>query len=266
MLFDRSHVWKSSSSARGAGLRGNYFVDLPAIDATPARERDFHTGRRCSRAQTQNCGSSLHTRSYDSPAWGPTEKVVRGPVSAGLRTRTPGVGENRRAVAAVAVARRRSIMVLGRAARSLVGSRRPACCPFSRYRGAAPGPAARRAWSSVDGVSGEMAAHQKLCFRESLWSVVVQTAAQFQRSRRRGGSLARTPRWTVARRNGEPRAASRPLRNRCRRVHAMRGTRNTQVQLIHKAPTTPAAAATARRRSPRAPAATPPRRCSVGTG
>ena len=75
LLFDRSHVWKSSSSARGAGLRGNYFVDLHAIDATPARWRDFRTGRRCSRAQTQNWGSSLHTRSYDSPAWGPTENL-----------------------------------------------------------------------------------------------------------------------------------------------------------------------------------------------
>ena len=110
LLFDRSHAWKSSSSARGAGLCGNYFVDLHAIDATPARWRDFHTGRRCSRAHTQNCGSSLHTRSYDSPAWGPTEKVVRGPVSVGLKTRTPGVGLKSRAVAAVAVATRRSII------------------------------------------------------------------------------------------------------------------------------------------------------------
>ena len=141
LLFDRSHAWKSSSSARGAGLCGNYFVDLQRHrrDASSMAWRcrfltarrsqhgtlgDFHTSRRCSKAHTQNCGSSRQTRSYDSPAWGPTEKVVRGPVSAGLRTRTPGVGLKRRAVAAVAVARRR-IMVLG-AARASLGT---ACCP-----------------------------------------------------------------------------------------------------------------------------------------
>jgi len=63
-------------------------------------------------------------------------------------------------------------MVLGRAARSLVGSRRPACCPFSRDRGAAPGPAARRAWSSVDGVLVEMAAHFHIRSSASVWESV----------------------------------------------------------------------------------------------
>ena len=198
--------------------------------------------------------------------------VVRGPVSAGLRTRTPGVGENKRAVAAGAVARRRSIMVLGRAARSLVGSRRPACCPFSRDRGAAPGPAARRAWSSVDGVLGEMAARfhirssasgracGPLLFRQRRnSSALVATGAAL-----RGGLAGVYRRETATR----PRAASRPLRDRCRRtgdVHAMRGTRSAQLQLIHKAPTTAAAATAPLTRSPPAPAATPPRRCSVGT-
>ena len=99
---------------------------------------DFHTGRRCSKAHTQNCGSSLHTLSYDSPAWGPTEKVVRGPVSAGLSTRTPGVGLKSRAVAAVAVARRRSIMGGQHARSSVRGGRRAA---LSRgIGGRRPGP------------------------------------------------------------------------------------------------------------------------------
>ena len=92
----------------------------------------------CSRAQTQNWGSSLHTRSYDSPAWGPTEKVVRGPVSAGLSTRTPGVGLKSKAVAAVAVARRRSIMGGQHARSSVRGGRRAA---LSRgIGGRRPGP------------------------------------------------------------------------------------------------------------------------------
>ena len=78
-------------------------------------------------------------------------------------------------------------------------------------------------------------------------------------TRRHGGSLARTLRRVVARRENatRPRAASRPLRDRCRRtgdVHAMRGTCNTQVQLIHKG------RLRRRRRRPRAVGVRPPPR------
>ena len=226
LLFDRSHVWKSSSSARGAGLCGNYFV------ATPARWRDFHTGRRCSRAQTQNWGSSLHTRSYDSPAWGPTEKVVRGPVSAGLRTRTPGVGLKSRACAAVAVARRR-IMVLGAARASRYGvlplRQGPAGwgsarAPPPRFSGGAAGRASSggfgtRVDSQCGGESASMAAREaRICGEHG---PLVQTSAQFQRSRRHGGKPSPDASPAICRgcsSERRPRAASRPRRNRRRRT------------------------------------------------
>ena len=212
--------------------------------------------------------------------------VVRGPVSAGLRTRTPGVGLKRRAVAAVAVARRR-IMVLGAARASRYGvlplRQGPAGwgsarAPPPRFSGGAAGRASSGGFGTrVDpqcgGESASMAAREaRICGEHG---PLVQTSAQFQRSRRHGGKPSpdaspgicrgcsserrpdRAASWLCATGADEPAEAMSTT---------MRGTGSAQVQLIHKAPT-PAAAATAPlTRSPPAPAATPRRRCSVETG
>ena len=94
--------------------------------------------------------------------------VVRGPVSAGLRTRTPGVGENTRACAAVAVATRRSIMVLREGSTLARRFAAAGVLPFLEVSGG--GARARRS-SCVElrrwgfGGDGSPFSHQKLGFR-----------------------------------------------------------------------------------------------------
>ena len=91
LLFDRSHAWKSSSSARGAGLRGNYFVDLHAIDATPARWRDFHTGRRLFEGPDAELGIFPPDALVRLARVGPDGEPGREPTGESSRRRVDGV-------------------------------------------------------------------------------------------------------------------------------------------------------------------------------
>ena len=198
--------------------------------------------------------------------------VVRGPVSAGLRTRTPGVGLKSRAVAAVAVARRRSIMGGQHARSSVRGGRRAA---LSRgIGGRRPGPPLVVRGAPSTGFRGRwqpVFTSEALLPGEPVVRCCSNTGAIPAPSSSRGQPCADASLGSCSS-GRRPRAASRLCASDTDEpaeamATTMRGTGSAQVQLIHKAPTTLKAAATAPlTRSPPAPAATPPRRCSVGTG